>query len=569
MSVKPKVLVIDDDRDLRYSLRRVLAAHGCDVSEADSGERALAIVEKLQPRVILLDNRMEGMSGIETLQHLRVKHPDGLTILMTGYGTTQTTIEAMKYGAFDYVMKPFDPAKIISLVNRAMTALNEQEKARAAADCSDSAFNVDLRKRRESIEQESREAGIVGNSEAMQSVIKTIGQVAASDITVLITGESGTGKELVARQLHRHSLRAQKRFIAVNCAAIPENLIESELFGHEKGAFTGAAGQKPGKFELCDEGTIFLDEIGDMALTTQTKILRALQEGEIQRVGGTESIKVNVRLVAATNKDLEKMVASKTFREDLYYRLNVVRLRLPALRQRKGDIPLLVEFMFHRLAARKLKARVKRVSPEALAVLADYEWPGNVRELENAIQRALVVARGETVMTSDLPPEILGRTRIHPPVDTPQEKSEKPEDTLEAGRVGAGAGGGVPEAGEAPVAMESREEAATEAVPLPQNETAGEMANDAFFDQFYAYLRRMADKDLLAIVEQEFILRAIRETKDNRFKAALLLGISRTTVQRRVEQTDAEAKPSAGKARPKAAKAKPKAVKAKPKAVRK
>jgi two-component system nitrogen regulation response regulator GlnG len=499
---------------------------------------------------------MEGMSGIETLQHLRTRHPDGLTILMTGYGTTQTTIEAMKYGAFDYVMKPFDPAKIISLVSRAVEALEEQAKARAAAARSDSDSDSNVRKRRENIELESREAGIVGNSEAMQAVIKTIGQVAASDVTVLITGESGTGKELVARQLHQHSLRVREKFIAVNCAAIPENLIESELFGHEKGSFTGAVGQKLGKFELCDRGTIFLDEIGDMALTTQTKILRALQEGEIQRVGGTESIKVNVRLVAATNKDVEKMVAAKTFREDLYYRLNVVRLRLPALRQRKGDIPLLVEFMFHRLAARKLKAKAKRLSPEALAVLADYDWPGNVRELENAIQRALIVARGETVMTSDLPPEILERTRGgvvsgHAGVLASKE-SAVPEDSREVDAQPLA--GEAERAGEGEVLLSGGDEA--EATELSEsdvnlkgglsskNEKSDDSLSDktAFFDKFYAYLRETTDKDILAVVEQEFILRAMKETKENRLQASILLGISRATVQLRVKQIAAKEK---------------------------
>ena len=300
----PRILVIDDDDDLRYSLKRVLSGRKYEVLEADSGEQGLEMAEAHRPHVILLDNRMGGMSGMEALQHLRQINPNAMIILMTAYGTTQTTIEAMKFGAFDYIMKPFDLKKIISLAEGAIAASTDLD--RASKGDSDAG-----------ITQEDVDGGIIGSSAAMQDVFKMIGQVAASDVTVMITGESGTGKELIARSIFQNSLRSQQPYIAVNCAAIPENLIESELFGHEKGSFTGATGQRIGKFELCDGGTIFLDEIGDMALTTQTKILRALQEGEIQRVGSSQMIKVNVRMLAATNKSLENMVKEKTFREDL------------------------------------------------------------------------------------------------------------------------------------------------------------------------------------------------------------------------------------------------------------
>jgi DNA-binding NtrC family response regulator len=285
---------------------------------------------------------------------------------MTAFGTAQTAIEAMKYGAFDYVMKPFDPAKVLAL---AANALKAHADLRAVGDY------------RPTINVDDYREGIVGNSPVMQEVFKTIGQVTASDVTVMITGESGTGKELVARSIWKHSHRSGKPFIAVNCAAIPDNLIESELFGHEKGSFTGATVQRIGKFELCDGGTIFLDEIGDMALATQTKILRVLQQGEIQRVGGTETLRVDVRIIAATNKDLEAMVKAKTFREDLYYRLNVVRIKMPALRERGEDIPQIVDFCVQILGKQR-KTRVAKVSPEALAVLVRHRWPGNVRELE-------------------------------------------------------------------------------------------------------------------------------------------------------------------------------------------
>ena len=396
---KPKVLIIDDDNDLRYSLKRVLSTREYEVLEAASGEEGLAISKEYSPHVILLDNRMGGISGMEALQHLRGINPNAMIILMTAYGTTQTTIEAMKFGAFDYIMKPFDLKKILSLIESAIIASQGLGKA-------------SKRKDKTPVSKEDIEGGIIGSSYAMQEVFKMIGQVAASDVTVMITGESGTGKELIARAIYQNSLHVQKPYIAVNCAAIPENLIESELFGHEKGSFTGATNQRIGKFELCDGGTIFLDEIGDMALATQTKILRALQEGEIQRVGSSETIKVKVRMLAATNKPLEEMVKEKTFREDLYYRLNVVRIQLPPLRERREDVPLLIDFVLKRLAQDK-KVNSKTISPEVLKLLDHYDWPGNVRELENLIYRSAVIAQGEMILPKDLPKEVIQYVEKH------------------------------------------------------------------------------------------------------------------------------------------------------------
>ncbi len=386
----PHILVVDDDTEVRYSLNRVLSSKHYKVTEAPSGEEGVAAVKRSAPDVVLLDNRMTGMSGLETLQHIRAANPKQLVILMTAYGTAQTAIEAMKFGAFDYVVKPFDPPKLISLVE---SALSTQADIRSAGGV------------QPVINSEDHKEGIVGTSEPMQQVFKVIGQVAASDVTVMITGESGTGKELVARSIHRHSHRSAKPFVAVNCSAIPENLIESELFGHERGAFTGATAQRLGKFEICDGGTIFLDEIGDMTAATQTKILRVLQEGEIQRVGGSETTKVNVRVIAATNKDLETLVKEKEFREDLYYRLNVVRLRLPPLRERVEDVPQIVDFFLQNLAKLK-KTKARRVSPEALAILCRHNWPGNVRELENTIHRSAVIVQGDAILPKDLPDEI-------------------------------------------------------------------------------------------------------------------------------------------------------------------
>src|SRR5882757_4936186 len=394
----PHILVVDDDTEVRYSLNRVLSSRHYKVQEAPNGEEGVAAVKRSPPDVVLLDNRMTGMTGLETLQHIRAANPKQLVILMTAYGTAQTAIEAMKFGAFDYVVKPFDPPKLLALVE---SALRTQADIRSAGGV----LPV--------INSEDHKEGIVGTSDPMQQVFKIIGQVAASDVTVMITGESGTGKELVARSIHRHSHRSGKPFVAVNCSAIPENLIESELFGHERGAFTGATAQRLGKFEVCDGGTIFLDEIGDMTPATQTKILRVLQEGEIQRVGSSETLKVNVRVIAATNKDLEALVKDKEFREDLYYRLNVVRLRLPPLRERVEDVPQIVDYFIQSMAKAK-KTRARKVSPEALAILCRHNWPGNVRELENMIYRSAVIAQSDTILPKDLPDEVRGVTAAEP-----------------------------------------------------------------------------------------------------------------------------------------------------------
>jgi two-component system nitrogen regulation response regulator GlnG len=395
----PTILVIDDDAEIRYSLSRVFSTRKYQVVEAASGEQGVALVKKgPAPDLVFLDVRMGGMGGIEALQHIRSANPKQLVVLMTAFGTAQPAIEAMKYGAFDYVMKPFDPQRVLTL---AENALKVHADLRAAGDY------------KPTLNADDYKEGIVGNSPVMQEVFKVIGQVTASDVTVMITGESGSGKELVAHSIWKHSHRATKPFIAVNCAAIPDNLIESELFGHEKGSFTGATGQRIGKFELCDGGTIFLDEIGDMALATQTKILRVLQQGDIQRVGGTETIRVDVRIIAATNKDLEEIVRAKTFREDLYYRLNVVRIKMPPLRDRPEDIPLIVDFCLQNLMKQR-KARAGKVAPEAMAVLTRHKWPGNVRELENMIYRSAVIAQGDAILLKDLPVEIRGNSEGAP-----------------------------------------------------------------------------------------------------------------------------------------------------------
>ncbi|MFW5882810.1 MAG: sigma-54-dependent transcriptional regulator [Verrucomicrobiota bacterium] len=537
---KATLLLIDDDAEIRYSLQRILSARGYQTVDAESGERGIELAQSVKPHVILLDNRMGGMSGIEALQHIRNASPKSMVILMTAYGTTQTAIEAMKYGAFDYIVKPFDVKRIFGLVEAALAAHSDLHQSEARPE--------------PLLNSEDYKEGIVGSSEPMQEVFKIIGQVAASDVTVMITGESGTGKELVARCLFQHSHRAGKPFIAVNCAAIPDNLIESELFGHEKGSFTGATTQRTGKFELCDKGTIFLDEIGDMSLTTQTKILRALQEGEIQRVGGSETIKVDVRMIAATNKDLEKMVEERTFREDLYYRLNVVRVRLPALRERLGDVPQLVDFMLQRLhKERKLKAR--SVSPEAMSVLCSYAWPGNVRELENVIHRSAVMSQSEVILIKDLPEEIREGKGKRPGTTTPFPASKPPaKDSPPAPQATSepptepasepGADSAQPEATPTPTPTPA---------PTPAPEPLGNqqigmapqdrqallretLSIDEAFDIVYQRVRENERESVLIATEREMIRRALRETGGNQVKASALLGITRATLRKRIEQ---------------------------------
>ncbi|HRE05730.1 MAG TPA: sigma-54 dependent transcriptional regulator [Opitutaceae bacterium] len=502
----PTILIIDDDAEIRYSLTRVLSSRRWQVVEAASGEQGIAVVKKSPPDLVFLDIRMGGMSGLEALQHIRSANPKQLVVLMTAFGTAQTAIEAMKYGAFDYIMKPFDPQKVLTLAD---TALQAHADMRAASDY------------KPMLNSEDYKEGIVGSSPVMQDVFKVIGQVTASDVTVMITGESGTGKELVARSIWKHSHRAAKPFIAVNCAAIPDNLIESELFGHEKGSFTGATGQRLGKFELCDGGTIFLDEIGDMALATQTKILRVLQQGEIQRVGGTDTIRVDVRILAATNKELEAMVKSKTFREDLYYRLNVVRIRMPALRDREADTPQIVDFCLQNLVKQK-KARASKVSPEAMSVLVRYLWPGNVRELENVIYRSAVIAQGDTILLKDLPAEI---------------------------RDAVGALPGTPAAVVAPTsvptnpAMEATRVAVAESVALAtaritaESIASGEpaLSVERALDYLHHELTR-GDEPILERLEREMVVRVLKAEEGNQLRASEKLGITRATLRKRIEE---------------------------------
>ena len=387
-----KILVVDDQADMRGLLRDVLEAEGYQVGTADSGEKALQVVAEEQYDLVLTDLRMKGMLGTALLSEIKHRYPEIGVILMTAFGTIETAIEAIKGGATDYLIKPVKTEDVLRVVGRAVREVHLRREV--------------TRLRREVYKEYSFHQ-ILGKSRPMQDVFELIRRVADSPSNVLITGESGTGKELVAKAIHYNSDRKEHPFVPVNCAAIPEQLLESELFGHMRGAFTDAKTDRLGLFEEAQKGTLFLDEISELPLMLQAKLLRAIQEREIRRVGSTKSVAVDVRIIAATNLNLAEEVKAKHFREDLYYRLNVIEIRLPPLRERRDDIPLLVE-TFLRKCAKTNRKPLEGISESALALLIDYAWPGNVRELENIIERAVTLARGEKIMPQDLPPTVQG-----------------------------------------------------------------------------------------------------------------------------------------------------------------
>ena len=379
------ILIVDDDPQVATAFVELLGTQGYEVAVAAGAQEALARMKAHRPDLVVMDVMMPGISGLEALRQMTASFPGLPVILITGQGEVETAIEATKLGAFDYQLKPFDPAQMLRLVS---AALESSRLKQVRIELGPSSPPVST-------------SAVVGRSAAMQNVYKAIGRVAQTDATVLIRGESGTGKELVAQAVCQHSRRADKAFVAVNCVAIPEPLLESEVFGYERGAFTGAAARRLGKFEQASGGTLFLDEIGDLPLTVQAKLLRVLQDRCFQRLGGNETIHADVRIVAATNRDLERAVAQGQFREDLFHRLNVVTIRLPPLRDRAEDVPILAEFFLER-AARELEIEPPAVSSEALEVLNRYSWPGNVRELEHCIRRTVIFTRGHSIQKSDL-----------------------------------------------------------------------------------------------------------------------------------------------------------------------
>ncbi|MCL4456097.1 MAG: sigma-54 dependent transcriptional regulator [Nitrospirae bacterium] len=454
-----KILVVDDQKTVCYSIQRLLQSEGYDVLTASNGTDALSIINHKKPDLVIMDVRMPEMDGLEVLGKIKESHPDVQVIMMTAFSTTEKAIQAMKLGAYDYLTKPFDNNGLLIRVNGAIKARDLMKEV------------VTL----DEIEDYEGER-IVGKSPAMLNIYKQIGKVAPTDATVLIRGESGAGKELAARAIYHYSKRSAKPFLAINCAAIPEHLLESELFGYERGAFTGADFKKIGKFEQCSGGTVFLDEIGDMSLGLQAKILRILQDGAFERLGGSETIKTDVRIVAATNKHLEDMVKEGLFREDLYYRLNVVSISLPPLRERKEDIKELAAYFIKKFN-RKLGKNIKGITQEALEGLKEHSWTGNVRELENTIQKAMVFCNSDYLSIECC--ENLNLQKIG--------SCASVEDAIE------------------------------------------NLVNLAFKDGCHERFQ-----DMMSMIEKGMVKRAMELTKGNQVHAAKLLGISRNTLRKKL-----------------------------------
>ena len=387
MPEEAKILVVDDELIVCRSCLRILEGVGYEVETVQNGKAALERVREKPFDMVIVDLKMPGIDGIEVLRSIKKTNPEIIVIMITGYSTVETAVEAMKLGAFDYIPKPFTPDELEIIVEKAL------EKKRLL---------FENRYLRQQLQTRYKFDNIIGKSKKMQEVYKSVEKVAPTDSTVLIYGESGTGKELIARAIHYSSPRKDKQFMSIDCGALTESLLESELFGHVKGSFTGAIVTKPGLFEVANGGTFFLDEIGDISLSIQAKLLRVLQEREFKRVGGTKMIKVDIRLIAATNKDLEKMIKEGTFREDLFYRLNIVPIFLPPLKERQGDIPLLACHFLEKYN-REGDKNIKGISPEAMELLVEYDWPGNVRELENIIERMVVMTEEEIIRPEHLP----------------------------------------------------------------------------------------------------------------------------------------------------------------------
>ncbi len=471
-----KILIVDDDQGLVHFLSRFLSKQGYDIRTCNAGEAAIKMVSADVFDLVLLDYKMSALNGLDTLREIRRRQVRTPVIIMTAYGTTDTAIEAMKVGAYDYLPKPFERDELQRLVNDALGVNHLMKEVVCYPDLA----------RGPTVAAAPGAAQIIGKHKRMQAVYKLIGQVADRNVTVLITGESGTGKELVARAIYHHSSRKEKPFLAVNCAAIPETLFESDLFGYERGAFTGAERVHIGKFERCTEGTLFFDEIGDMPLVTQAKVLRAIQYGEFERLGGSETIRSDARIIAATNKNLGKEVEQGRFREDLYWRLKIISIHLPALKERKEDIPLLVEHFIARLSS-EYGVAIRYVDDGALERIRSYSWPGNVRELENCIRRAVLLSQGEIIL-----PEHIQLERNH----------------------GDSEGG-------------------TEEEPCI---IRMERKIDDLFPELVKISLDPGEANILDTVEGALIRRVLKQCGYNQVKASKMLGISRNTLRHRIKK---------------------------------
>ena len=527
-----EILIVDDDHHLRQGFQRLLDAEGYETRTAASAEEALGLMREHMPHCVVMDVRMPGMDGLEALKRMRSLEGCPPVVIMTAYSTTDTAIEATRLGAFDYLLKPFDIPQVLELLQRALAA-GESRRLHEARSAEEALAS----------EEEDEEVRMVGHTPPMQKLYKAIGRVAPTDALVLIRGESGTGKELVANAIWRYSPRSRRPFSVINCVAIPDTLLESELFGYERGAFTGAQHRRIGRIEQAAGGTIFLDEIGDMPPGIQAKLLRLLQEKQIQRLGGHDSIGVDVRIIAATNANLEQAVADGRFREDLYYRLKVVTLWTPPLRERREDIPALAAFLLHRQAA-ELHRPDPGLEEDALRYLAGLEWPGNVRELSNALQKALVFNTGAPVTTRDLqlvldapaaPPAMPGRNG-HASGHAPGNAHANGYGCTNGHGYGD-TGPGARTNGTASHALYERE------MPFPamgaEAETPQSDEQRSLEDIVRACLQsggHAAFDTCMDIMGRAVVREALRQCRGNRSRAARLLGLSRPTLLARMEK---------------------------------
>ncbi|HVV84900.1 MAG TPA: sigma-54 dependent transcriptional regulator [Kofleriaceae bacterium] len=507
MTERARILVADDEPNLRRVLTAILRRDGHEVVQATAGDEAMGLLDGID--VLVTDLRMPRVDGMELLRHAVKSQPQLPVIMITAYGSVGQAVEAIKAGAFDYIEKPFEQDQIRAIIDKAVRHVVAGRAAPRLA-----AYP--------STEEVKGRFGLVGDSAEMRAVFEVIAKVADSPSTVLITGESGTGKELVAKALHESSSRKGGPFIKINCAAIPKTLMESELFGYDKGAFTGAVSSKPGRFELADGGTLFLDEIGEIPVEMQVKLLRAIQESEFERVGGIKTLKVDVRLITATNRDLEQEIARGNFREDLYYRLNVVPLQIPPLRRRAGDVPLLVRHIIRRFNER-LKKNVTAIDDDALAALEAHPWPGNIRELENVLERTILFGAGPTITRADLPDELTGPPTSTPPAGVTTIAAAAGAAAAAPVAAGSGPTAAVPVAAAPGAALTSDED--EDSAP---HEVGGERSGDTSLKDI---VRAETSR-----IEREVITRALGETGGNVTQAAKLLKISRKSLQMKMKE---------------------------------
>ena len=494
------ILIADTEGDFLEWAANQLTTPTTRALTATRADEAYQIFFSENVDLLIAETHLQPFGGLELLAKVRQRDPNALVLLTSAFGTNQALIESMKLGATDFIRKEQLPFNLKVVVEDALKSQAEMRRATAP---------------KPQLTVEQHQDSLVGQSEAMQQVFKMVGRVAHSEVPVMITGESGTGKELAARAIHHYSRRADKFFVAINCAAIPETLLESELFGHEKGAFTGAVVQRVGRFEQSDGGTLFLDEIGEMPMAVQSKILRVIQEGEFSRVGGNQTLKTDVRIIAATNKNLEQEIARKQFREDLFYRLNVVRVHLPPLRQRAEDIPLLCEYFLARISAQKLLPRL-RISAEAVRLLEGYPWPGNVRELENTLQRATVLATTDVLLPKDIP---LGLGVVS--------AVNQAADNAPTGRDGAEEGG----------SSNSTDRSSLNGASGPNTSgTSSAGSVETAIETLFQAASQDGELQLLPWLEREFTIAAMRITRGNQLKAAKLLGVTRATLRKRIER---------------------------------